>query len=70
MKAIYLTDLARQYFPNSTTKSAVTQLKRWVKLNTELQERLKSLHYCKGQRSLTPLQHAAFIEFLGEPDTE
>lgn len=67
MNAIYLTDLAQLYFPNSTQRSAVTQLKRWIKLNPELQQRLEELHYQKGQRTLTPLQHQAITEFLGEP---
>lgn len=67
MNAIYLTDLALLYFPHSTPRSAVSQLRRWVNLNSELQQRLTELHYQKGQRALTPLKHAAFVEFLGEP---
>ena len=67
MNAIYLTDLALLYFPHSTPRSAVSQLRRWVNLNSELQQRLTELHYQKGQRALTPLQHAAFVEFLGDP---
>lgn len=67
MKAIYLTDLAQMYFPRSSTRSAVTQLRRWIALNTELQQRLEELHYQKGQRSLTPLQHEAICHYLGEP---
>lgn len=67
MKAIYFSELAQQYFPRSTTRSAVTQLRRWIVLNTELQERLDELHYQRGQRSLTPLQHEAILHFLGEP---
>lgn len=67
MKAIYLTDLAQLYFPKSTQRSAVTQLRRWIRLNPELQKRLEELHYKKGQRALTPLQHEAIIWFLGEP---
>lgn len=67
MNAIYLTDLAQQYFPKSIPRSAVSQLRRWINLNSELRERLSDLHYKKGQRALTPLQHAAFIQYLGEP---
>lgn len=67
MKTIYLSDLAQQYFPHSTPKSAVTQLHRWMKMNTELSHRLDELHYQKGQRALTPLQHEAFLYYLGEP---
>lgn len=67
MKAIYLTDLAQQYFPKSSTRSAVAQLRRWIVLNEDLQQRLTELHFHKGQRSLTPLQHEAICHFLGEP---
>lgn len=67
MKAIYLTELAQQYFPNSTPRSAVAQLRRWVSFNSDLRKRLEELHYTKRQRALTPLQHGAFIEYLGEP---
>lgn len=68
MKAIYIQELALQYFPHSTPRSAITQLKRWIDLNTELQARLAELHYCKRQRSLTPLQHEAIVYYLGSPD--
>ena len=45
MKAIYLSDLALQYFPHSTSRSAVSQLRRWIVLNSDLTLRLKELHY-------------------------
>lgn len=67
MKAIYLSDLSQLYFPNSTARSASTQLKRWINLNKELTNRLKELHYKPRQRALTPLQHQAIIDCLGEP---
>lgn len=67
MRTIYLSELAALYFPRSTTRSATVQLRKWVKLNTDLRRRLAELHWQEGQRTLTPLQHAAFIEFLGEP---
>lgn len=67
MHAIYLTDLALRYFPRSFARSAVTQLRRWITLNKDLQQRLDELHYKKGQRTLTPLQHEAICHYLGEP---
>lgn len=67
MHAIYLTDLALRYFPRSSARSAVTQLRRWITLNKDLQKRLDELHYKKGQRTLTPLQHEAIYHYLGEP---
>lgn len=67
MKAIYLTDLALQYFPYSTKRSAVTQLRRWIALNPALRKRLDELSWHKGQRILTPLQHEAIVSHLGEP---
>lgn len=67
MNAIYMSDLAQAYFPNSTPRSASAQLHRWIKLNPELQARLEELHYHQRQRALTPLQHEAITECLGEP---
>lgn len=67
MHAIYLTDLALRYFPRSSARSAVTHLRRWIVLNKDLQKRLEELHYKKGQRTLTPLQHEAICHYLGEP---
>lgn len=67
MKTIYMSELALQYFPKSTKRSAVTQLRRWIVLCTPLQQRLAELSFRKGQRALTPLQHQAMVDFLGEP---
>lgn len=65
--AIYVSDLAQQYFPRSTVRSAMWQLRRWIKLNNELSARLEELHYKPRQRALTPLQHEAILYYLGEP---
>lgn len=67
MKAIYMSELAQAYFPKSTPRSASAQLKRWIRLNPELREKLDGLHYRPRQRALTPLQHEAIIRHLGEP---
>lgn len=61
MKAIYLTDLAQQYFPKSSARSAVAQLRRWIVLNEDLQQRLTELHFHKGQRSLTPCSTKRYV---------
>ena len=67
LNAIYMSDLAQAYFPRSTPRSASAQLHRWIKLNPELQTRLEKLNYQPRQRALTPLQHEAIVELLGEP---
>jgi len=67
MGAIYFSELAQAYFPKSTPRSAVAQLRRWIVLNTELCTRLEELHFKPRQRALTPLQHEAILRFLGEP---
>lgn len=67
MNAIYMSELAQQYFPNSTKRSASTQLHRWIVLNTELVSKLEELHFVRRQRALTPLQHEAIVRHLGEP---
>lgn len=67
MNAIYMSELAQQYFPKSTQRSATSQLHRWIVLNTELTEKLEELHFKPRQRALTPLQHEAIVRHLGEP---
>lgn len=67
MNAIYFSDLSLKFFPNSSQRSAVTQLHRWIEINEELKIRLNELYFRKRQRALTPLQHQAIIEHLGEP---
>lgn len=66
-KAIYMSELAQEYFPRSTVRSAMTQLHRWIELNVELKVRLEELHFKPRQRALTPLQHEAVLYYLGEP---
>lgn len=65
--SIYLSDLAQEYFPKSTPRNAANQLHRWIALNPELTRKLKELYYKPRQRALTPLQHEAVLEWLGEP---
>ncbi|CCX61527.1 uncharacterized protein BN727_02295 [Bacteroides sp. CAG:598] len=67
IKAIYMSELAQRYFPRSTPRSAMSQLHRWINLNTDLKQRLKDLHFAPRQRALTPLQHEAILFYLGEP---
>ena len=67
IKAIYMSELAQRYFPRSTPRSAMSQLHRWVNLNTDLKQRLKDLHFAPRQRALTPLRHEAILFYLGEP---
>ena len=67
IKAIYMSELAQRYFPRSTPRSAMSQLHRWIDLNTDLKQRLKDLHFAPRQRALSPLQHEAILFYLGEP---
>lgn len=67
MTAIYMSELAQAYFPKSTPRSASAQLHRWIMMNTELKARLEELHFKPRQRALTPLQHEAIVQYLGEP---
>ena len=64
---MYMSDLAQLYFPDSTQRSATSQLHRWIVLNPELTAKLEELHFVPRQRALTPLQYEAVILFLGEP---
>ena len=49
MNAIYMSELAQQYFPNSTPRSATSQLHRWIVLNPELTAKLEELYQGKGR---------------------
>ena len=60
-------ELALLYFPNSTKKSATTQLRRWIRRNMELRRTLTQLGFAERQRILTPRQVQVFVQFVGEP---
>jgi hypothetical protein len=60
-------ELALLYFPNSTKKSATTQLRRWKRRNLELRSTLAQLGFADRQRILTPRQVEEIIKFVGEP---
>jgi hypothetical protein len=68
METIPLGELALRYLPwCSSRHEAVIRFARWVKGNEKLRQRLAELNYRPGQILVTPLQHQAFIDFLGEP---
>lgn len=60
-------ELAILYFPNSTKKSATTQLSNWISINSKLTINLEFAGFKKRQRNLTPKQVSIIIEHLGEP---
>jgi hypothetical protein len=60
-------ELALLYFPNSTKKSATTQLRRWIRRNLELRSTLAQLGFADHQRILTPRQVEVILQFVGEP---
>lgn len=64
---IHVCDLAKMYFPNSTQRNAVTQMRRWINMCDPLRERLNELCCKPYQRVLTPKQHQAILEALGRP---
>ena len=60
-------ELALLYFPNSTKKSASTQLGRWVRQHERLKIQLQEKGYKKGNKILSPSQVKILTEHLGEP---
>jgi hypothetical protein len=60
-------ELALLYFPNSTKKSASTQLGRWLRQNNILKEKLLISGLKRGTKLLTPNQVKIIFEFIGEP---
>ena len=67
MQALSLKELSQMYFPNSSPKSAGTQLLRWLKYNRKLWDELAEAGYTRGQRLLTPRQVELVFRYLGEP---
>ena len=60
-------ELALLYFPNSTKKSASTQLGRWVRQNQNLKMKMVELGFKPRKKILTPIQVKLIIDFFGAP---
>lgn len=60
-------ELAMRYFPESTPRSATTQLRRWIVRNGNLVEALHEAGYRSMQRIYTPRQVMIILKYLGEP---
>ena len=60
-------ELALLYFPNSTKRSASTQLGRWVRQNEKLKIQLLELGYKPKKKILTPSQVKLIVKLFGEP---
>lgn len=67
IQALHLKEIAGIYFPNSTPRSANTQIKRWFMYNKALMKALSDAGYVNGQRVFTPKQVQLVFEYLGEP---
>jgi citrate lyase alpha subunit len=60
-------ELALLYFPNSSKKSASTQLGRWIKLHASLHEQLVNSGLQRGMKILTPKHVEILVAYLGRP---
>jgi hypothetical protein len=60
-------ELALLYFPNSMKRSATVQLRRWIKINKNLQNSLLDVGFRPGQKLLTPKQVIIIVHYLGNP---
>lgn len=67
IKAYGLQELGQMYFPNSTPRSASSQLKKWINHNTRLLSELIDAGYYNGQRILTPKQVRIIVKYLDPP---
>ena len=60
-------ELALQYFPNISQKSATMQLLKWVRVSDKLVSQLESSGWHPRKKYLTPRQKDYIVEHLGEP---
>ena len=60
-------ELAQMYFPNISNRSAANQLRRWIKENEKLKEKLFYAGYKPGKKILTPIIVEIIISEFGPP---
>lgn len=60
-------ELAVLYAPELNLTSASRRLRRWIRVNVDLESELKLLGWQKGSRVFTPMQVQTLVDFLGEP---
>ena len=60
-------ELALQYFPNISQKSATMQLLKWVRVSRTLVDQLEESGWHPGKKYLTPRPKDYIVQHLGEP---
>ena len=60
-------ELALMFFPESYPRTAVNHLMAWIHLCTPLWEELQMMGYIKTNKSFSPKQVKAIVDYLGEP---
>ena len=60
-------ELALLYFPDSTPRTAVKHLMAWVHHCPPLWEAMAAMGYRTTNKSFTPRQVKAIVDYLGEP---
>ncbi|OIP02438.1 MAG: hypothetical protein AUJ98_01425 [Bacteroidetes bacterium CG2_30_33_31] len=60
-------ELAREYKPHLSKKSAANYFNRLIKQNPDLELELRKARYKPRMQTLSPLMESVFVEFLGEP---
>ncbi len=60
-------ELALRYFPDSTPRTAVKHLMAWIARCSPLCDTLRQSGYRPTDKSFTPRQYRAIVEYLGDP---
>ncbi len=60
-------ELALLYFPDSTPRTAVNHLTKWIQRCTQLWSILQSMDYHPHSKGFTPREVSVIVEHLGEP---
>ena len=60
-------ELAQLYFQGISKKSASNQFRKWIRLNSILQNELSLAGFNPGQKILTPKQVEILIRIIGAP---
>jgi len=65
--AMSKTELALLYAPNLKPETARKRLNKWIRINSELQNRLTTKGYTERLQQLTTAQVRLIVKHLGEP---
>jgi len=67
MKSYYKAELAQMYFPMVDAQLAMRRLRRWIRMNPDLEKALAQCHVSKNADYYSRKQVSLIVEYFDEP---